>query len=84
MGGKGRSHNMLLAHLHSASQSSISSPGTSANSSVLCVISTKPRARACPAISTSYGPIGVPFAASDARTSPASRASSRLNSSAEA
>ena len=55
-------------------------PATRPNFDPLRVTSTIPRARACPAMSTSYVPMGVPFAASKARISPASRASSRPNS----
>lgn len=54
-----------------ASQSSTCSSETRSNSRVLCVTSTRRRARACPAINASYGPIGVPTAASCARISPA-------------
>jgi hypothetical protein len=42
-------------------QSSTFRLGTRWNSVVLCVTSVSLRAFACPAMSTSYGPIGVPF-----------------------
>jgi len=51
-GWNGATPRPLSCH-HSVCQSSINSPGTLANSPVLRVISTKPRARACPAMSTS-------------------------------
>jgi len=55
-------------------------PGTRRNSRMFRVIRTRFRAFAWPAMSTSYGPMGVPATASAARTRPASTASSRSNS----
>ena len=45
---------------HYAVQSCMRSPGTRPNSRVFAVTSTAPRLRACAAMSTSWGPIGVP------------------------
>lgn len=56
-------------------QSSTSNPPTRSNSPILLVITVRSRALAWPAMSMSYGPIGVPLAASCARISPAVKAS---------
>jgi hypothetical protein len=53
-----------------------SSPGTRENSLVLAVISMSLRASAIPAIITSYGPMGVPARANNARNRPVTWASS--------
>ena len=57
-----------------SSQFSTRNTRTRPNSEMLRVISVNPRAMAWPAISTSYGPIGMPASASAARISPAHRA----------
>src|ERR1051326_1114808 len=61
-------------------QSSHRNPFTRANSFVLAVTSVCPRRKACPAINTSYAPIGLPPRSNCARTSPARRASSSSKS----
>src|SRR5690606_20460432 len=63
-----------------SSQFSIFNSPTRENSRPLRVTRMRERDKACPAINTSYGPIGLPADARPARISPAQRASSRSNS----
>src|SRR6266478_1339380 len=66
----------MCSTLYPLPQSSQTRLFTLANSLVFAVTSVSLRLSACPAISMSYAPIGFPIRSSEARTPPASRASS--------
>lgn len=73
---------MLFFHYipSSCAQSSTLRPSTRSNSLVLFVTRISPSDLACPAISKSIGPIGIPFLSSCALILPYSSAAGALNS----